>query len=57
MFCEAPDQARETRRQVLDLAASREALLVPAHFGGSHMARDLREGTGFRPVLGALGLG
>jgi len=52
IFCEAPDQARETRRTVLDKAAAREALLVPAHFGGSHMARVLREGSGFRPVLG-----
>lgn len=56
VFCEAPDQARETRRSVLELAAKREALLVPAHFGGNHAARVLREGTGFRPVLGALGL-
>jgi glyoxylase-like metal-dependent hydrolase (beta-lactamase superfamily II) len=52
IFCEAPDQARETRRKVLDMAAAREALLVPAHFGGSHRARVLRDGTGFRPVLG-----
>jgi glyoxylase-like metal-dependent hydrolase (beta-lactamase superfamily II) len=57
VFCEAPDEARETRRRVLDLAADRAALLVPAHFGGAHVARVLREGTGFRPVLGARGLG
>ena len=56
IFCEAPDQARETRRTVLDKAAAREALLVPAHFGGSHMARVLREGSGFRPVLGDVGM-
>lgn len=54
IFCEDPEQARETRRKVLELAASREALLIPAHFGGSHMARVLREGSGFRPVLNPL---
>lgn len=54
VFCEEPEQARETRRKVLDLAASREALLIPAHFGGSHMARVLRDGSGFRPVLNPL---
>jgi glyoxylase-like metal-dependent hydrolase (beta-lactamase superfamily II) len=51
IFCEAPEQARETRRKVLELAASREALLIPAHFGGNHMARVLRDGSSFRPVL------
>jgi glyoxylase-like metal-dependent hydrolase (beta-lactamase superfamily II) len=54
IFCEDPEQARETRRRVLDLAASRQALLVPAHFGGSHMARVLRDGSGFKPVLNPL---
>lgn len=49
VFCEDQEQARETRRAVLDLAASREALLVPAHFGGSHLVRVAREGSGFRP--------
>lgn len=52
IFCEAPEEARQTRRQVLDMAAAKEALLIPAHFGGTHTARILREGTGFRPVLG-----
>lgn len=51
VFCEQPDQARETRRMVLDRAADRAALLVPAHFGGSHVVRVLRQGAGFRPVL------
>ena len=50
-FCEDADLARETRRRVLGEAADREALLIPAHFGGSHVARVVRDGTGFRPVL------
>ncbi|MDH7974306.1 MBL fold metallo-hydrolase [Sphingomonas sp. AR_OL41] len=50
-FCEDADQARETRRQVLSEAADREALLIPAHFAGAHVARVVREGTGFRPIL------
>lgn len=51
VFCEDAQQARETRRRVLDHAADREALLIPAHFGGSHMVRVLRDGNGFQPVL------
>lgn len=50
-FCEDADQARETRRRVLGDAADLEALLIPAHFGGSHVARVVREGSGFRPIL------
>ncbi|WP_439814774.1 MBL fold metallo-hydrolase [Zavarzinia sp. CC-PAN008] len=51
IFCEDPDQARATRRAVLGRAADSQALLVPAHFGGAHVARVLRDGRGFRPVL------
>jgi glyoxylase-like metal-dependent hydrolase (beta-lactamase superfamily II) len=50
-FCEDADQARETRRLVLGEAADSEALLVPAHFGGAHVARVVRDGAGFRPDL------
>ncbi len=56
VFYDAPDQVRETGRRVLDMAADRAALGVPAHFGGSHVARVLREGTGFSPLLGPVGL-
>lgn len=49
-FCEDPDQARETRRAVLEQAVANDALLVPAHFGGEHLVRVAREGTNFRPV-------
>jgi glyoxylase-like metal-dependent hydrolase (beta-lactamase superfamily II) len=49
-FCEDPQQARESRRAVLEQAADRDALLVPAHFGGEHLIRVAREGAGFRPV-------
>lgn len=49
-FCEDPEQARLTRRAVLESVADDEALLVPAHFGGEHVVRVARDGTGFRPV-------
>jgi glyoxylase-like metal-dependent hydrolase (beta-lactamase superfamily II) len=49
-FCEDPEQARLSRRQVLDEAAATDALLVPAHFGGTHVVRVRRDGPGFRPV-------
>lgn len=54
IFCEDQDQARETRRTLLEEAAREEALLVPAHFAGSHAARVVRDGKGFRPVLTGL---
>jgi glyoxylase-like metal-dependent hydrolase (beta-lactamase superfamily II) len=50
-FCEDPQEARATRRRVLAEAADREALLVPAHFGGVHCCRVSRDGDGFRPIL------
>lgn len=50
-FCEDAELARETRRRVLGEAADSEALLIPAHFGGAHVARVVRDGTGFRPIL------
>lgn len=37
-FCELPDQARATRRRVLEHCAERGALLFPAHFGAPHVA-------------------
>lgn len=49
-FCEDPDQARVSRRTVLDHAADCGALLIPAHFGGEHVVRVEREGTDFRPI-------
>ena len=52
VFCEDPDQARDTRRKVLDLAADTGARLVPAHFGGTHSAFVKREDKSFRPVFG-----
>jgi glyoxylase-like metal-dependent hydrolase (beta-lactamase superfamily II) len=49
-FCEDQDRARESRRAVLEEAAQRGSLLVPAHFGGVHAVRVLPEGSLFRPV-------
>lgn len=49
-FCENQDGARISRRRMLDDAAQSEALIIPAHFGGDHMVRVVRDGTGFRPV-------
>lgn len=49
-FCEDQEQARLSRRAVLEAVADKQALLVPAHFGGEHVVRVAHEGTGFRPV-------
>ncbi|MCE3284378.1 MAG: fold metallo-hydrolase [Steroidobacteraceae bacterium] len=50
-FCEDQEQARRTRRRVLELAAEREALLVPAHFGGEHCCRVRRDADTFVPIF------
>ncbi len=43
-YCEDQPQARLTRRRVLEDAADRNALLIPAHFGGAHCCRVRRHG-------------
>jgi glyoxylase-like metal-dependent hydrolase (beta-lactamase superfamily II) len=48
-FCELPEQARTTRRRVLDHCAEERALLFPAHFGAPHVATITREGEAFVP--------
>ena len=37
-FCELPEQARITRRRVLEHCAEHKALLFPVHFGAPHVA-------------------
>lgn len=51
IFCEDPDAARRTRRNVLEMAGDTDALLVPAHFGGTHCCRVRRRGDEFIPIL------
>jgi glyoxylase-like metal-dependent hydrolase (beta-lactamase superfamily II) len=51
VFCEDPERAVATRRDVLTLAAERQARLVPGHFGGKHWVWVERAGKGFRPVF------
>jgi glyoxylase-like metal-dependent hydrolase (beta-lactamase superfamily II) len=38
-FCSDPEQARHTRRRVLERAASRGSVLYPCHFAGPHIGR------------------
>ncbi len=52
-YCEDQAQARATRRRILEEAAERNALVVPAHFGGVHCCRVRRHGDAFVPVLEA----
>ena len=49
VFCEQPEQARQTRRAVLEDAAATGARIVPAHFGGPHSVHVVRDGEGYRP--------
>ncbi|GAB3644530.1 MBL fold metallo-hydrolase [Glycomyces tarimensis] len=46
-FCEAPAEARSTRRRLLERAADTNALVIPAHLGGHGGAEVVREGDRF----------
>ncbi len=46
-FCENPAEAAATRRRVLERAADRRELVIPAHFAGTGAAEVRREGSGF----------
>jgi glyoxylase-like metal-dependent hydrolase (beta-lactamase superfamily II) len=52
-FCEEPERARRTRRELLEDMADRDALLLPAHFGAPHMGRVISSGDGFAFDFGA----
>ncbi|MFC7928987.1 MBL fold metallo-hydrolase [Streptomyces cinereoruber] len=46
-FCMDPAGAEASRRRILERAADRRELVVPAHFGGAGAAEVRREGGGF----------
>jgi glyoxylase-like metal-dependent hydrolase (beta-lactamase superfamily II) len=46
-FCELPDEARATRKRVLEHCAGMQALLFPTHFGAPHVAAIARAGEAF----------
>jgi glyoxylase-like metal-dependent hydrolase (beta-lactamase superfamily II) len=48
-FCELPQEARVTRRRILDHCAETRALLFPIHFGAPHVAAIVRAGDSFSP--------
>jgi len=56
-FCLLPDEARATRRRVLEHCAEHGALLFPTHFGAPHVAKIASAGGAFsaRFVEGAPG--
>ena len=47
-FCEQPQDARTTRRRILDYCHDRNALLLPAHFGAPHGGYVKRGADGYR---------
>ena len=51
-FCEQPQDARTTRRRILDYCHDRNALLLPAHFGAPHggYVKLGADGYRFRPA-------
>ncbi len=52
-FCELADDARATRRAVLDYCADHRALLFPTHFAAPYVAGVRREGQAFAPDFAA----
>jgi glyoxylase-like metal-dependent hydrolase (beta-lactamase superfamily II) len=50
-YCEDQEQARRTRWRVLADAVERNAILLPAHWGGVHCCRVRRAGDAFAPVF------
>jgi glyoxylase-like metal-dependent hydrolase (beta-lactamase superfamily II) len=46
-FCEDAVQAKRSRHEVLTWAADNNALVIPAHWAGSHAAEVARDGDGF----------
>lgn len=56
-FCEKPEEARRTRRAILDWCADEGALLMPIHFGWPHAGFVRRDGAGYRfePIETAAG--
>ncbi len=46
-FCLAPEDARATRRRVLEHCCENKALLFPTHFGAPHVAAIARSGDAF----------
>jgi glyoxylase-like metal-dependent hydrolase (beta-lactamase superfamily II) len=56
-FCELPQEARDTRRRILEHCAEQGALLFPVHFGAPHVAAIAPFGDAFslRFVEGADG--
>ena len=48
-FCQLPDLARRSRRQVLEECVEKRALLMPAHFAAPHACAIHRAGAAYRP--------
>ena len=48
-FCSDPDQARTTRKELLDDIAGTDRLLIPAHFPNPGYINLERTGAGFKP--------
>ena len=47
-YCELPDAARKTRRNVLERCCGEGALMLPAHFGPGFAGHIRASGKGFR---------
>lgn len=52
-FCEDAEEARRTRRALLEDVADRDTLVLPAHFGAPHLGRVVGRGDGFGFSFGA----
>ncbi|HEY1362271.1 MAG TPA: MBL fold metallo-hydrolase [Xanthobacteraceae bacterium] len=48
-YCELPEEARATRRRVLERCVEHSELLFPTHFGAPHVAAVVPAGNAFAP--------
>jgi glyoxylase-like metal-dependent hydrolase (beta-lactamase superfamily II) len=46
-FCTAPDDARRSRRRILEQCSEHDGILMPAHFGSPHAVRVKPRGDAF----------
>jgi glyoxylase-like metal-dependent hydrolase (beta-lactamase superfamily II) len=51
-FCSDPEEARRTRRRVLEHAAAKGSLIYPQHFAGPHIGRVAEKAGRFAYVPG-----
>lgn len=48
VFCDSPEQARASRKWLLEYATRNHAVVIPPHFAGPSAGTIRREGAGYK---------